>query len=105
VHWSDLDDGTFVVRPLGMPKRIKHEDDVKDATLRVARQAGGDKTLPKASAEPSQETISAVMAALGRKGGPKGGAARAAALSPRKRKAIARKAAAARWRKAANKTS
>ena len=33
----------------------------------------------------------------GRRGGVKGGTARAAALSPRKRRAIAKKAAAARW--------
>jgi len=37
--------------------------------------------------------------ALGKLGGAKGGAARAAALSPRKRRAIAKKAAAARWGK------
>jgi hypothetical protein len=36
--------------------------------------------------------------ALGRMGGLKGGKARAAALSPRKRKQIAKKAAAARWK-------
>ena len=36
-------------------------------------------------------------AIVGRKGGLKGGKARAAALSPRKRKAIAKKAARARW--------
>jgi hypothetical protein len=36
--------------------------------------------------------------ALGKLGGAKGGAARAAALSPAKRKAIAKKAARARWR-------
>ncbi len=35
--------------------------------------------------------------ALGRLGGKKGGAARAAALSPAKRRAIAKKAAKARW--------
>jgi hypothetical protein len=35
--------------------------------------------------------------ALGKLGGAKGGAARAAALSPAKRKAIAKKAARARW--------
>jgi hypothetical protein len=35
--------------------------------------------------------------ALGRLGGLKGGAARAAALSPRKRKLIAKRAAAKRW--------
>jgi hypothetical protein len=36
--------------------------------------------------------------ALGRKGGLKGGAARAKALTPAKRKAIAKKAAKARWK-------
>jgi hypothetical protein len=38
-------------------------------------------------------------AALGRLGGQRGGAARAAALSPRRRSEIARAAARARWRK------
>ena len=37
--------------------------------------------------------------ALGKLGGAKGGAARAAALSPKKRSLIAKKAAAARWKK------
>lgn len=37
--------------------------------------------------------------ALGKLGGPKGGPARAAALSPRRRKEIAAKAAHARWSK------
>jgi len=36
---------------------------------------------------------------LGRRGGLKGGKARAATLSPAKRKAIAKRAAKARWRK------
>ncbi len=36
---------------------------------------------------------------LGRRGGLKGGKARAAALTPEQRSEIARKAAAARWRK------
>ena len=38
--------------------------------------------------------------ALGRKGGKKGGPARAAALTPERRKEIAQKAVAARWGKA-----
>ena len=38
------------------------------------------------------------MAQIGKKGGRKGGRVRAAALSPAHRKAIARKAANARWR-------
>jgi hypothetical protein len=39
------------------------------------------------------------MGALGRLGGLKGGPARAAALSPKRRRAIAKAAASARWRK------
>jgi hypothetical protein len=41
--------------------------------------------------------------ALGRKGGKKGGLARAAALSPEQRSDIARKAVQARWKKAKSK--
>jgi hypothetical protein len=37
--------------------------------------------------------------ALGKLGGPKGGPARAAALSPERRREIARKAANARWKR------
>ena len=40
------------------------------------------------------------MAALGRKGGKKGGEARAESMTPEERSAIARKAARARWAKA-----
>lgn len=39
------------------------------------------------------------LAQIGRNGGKKGGPARAAALSPEKRSEIAKKAAAARWKK------
>ena len=47
---------------------------------------------------PSQEDlIKAAASALGRKGGKKGGPARAAALSKKRRVEIAKKAAAARW--------
>ena len=45
----------------------------------------------------SEDAISAAAAALGRKGGLKGGPARAKALSAKKRSEIAKKAAAARW--------
>lgn len=45
----------------------------------------------------SEDAIKAAAAALGRKGGLKGGPARAAKLSPKKRSEIAKKAAAARW--------
>ena len=43
--------------------------------------------------------VSEYLAQIGRKGGLKGGKARAQALSPAKRKAIARKAAQKRWKK------
>jgi hypothetical protein len=48
----------------------------------------------------SQPTKNPAAVALGRMGGLKGGRARAAKLSPSKRKSIAKKAAKARWNKA-----
>ena len=52
-----------------------------------------------ASAAPSPPTKNQAAVALGRLGGIKGGPARAAKLSARKRKQIAKKAANARWSK------
>ena len=49
------------------------------------------------------DDLKSAAAMLGRKGGLKGGKARAAMLSPKRRSDIAKKAAAARWHK--NKTS
>ncbi len=49
--------------------------------------------------EKTDDGKNAAAVSLGRRGGLVGGKARAAALSPAKRKAIAKKAAAARWRK------
>jgi hypothetical protein len=46
-----------------------------------------------------EDPVRAAAALLGRKGGLKGGKARAAKLSPEERSEIARKAAAARWKK------
>ena len=51
----------------------------------------------------SNETMRQVMAAMGRKGGLKGGKARAESMTPAKRKAIAQLAAAARWGDAATR--
>lgn len=51
---------------------------------------------PEPETEP-QDPIKAAAALLGRKGGLKGGKARAASLAPEKRSEIAKKAAAARW--------
>lgn len=49
--------------------------------------------------DPAVDQLKVAAAALGRLGGLKGGKARAAKLSPKKRSEIAKKAAAARWHK------
>lgn len=64
----------------------------------IATREAADKEQPK---EKPVKNPAAV--ALGRLGGLKGGKARAAKLSPKKRSAIAKKAAAARWKKNENK--
>jgi hypothetical protein len=48
---------------------------------------------------PSRSPISEYLAEIGRKGGLKGGRARAESLSAKKRKQIAKKAAKSRWNK------
>ncbi|MGH9969222.1 MAG: hypothetical protein ACREBG_15675 [Pyrinomonadaceae bacterium] len=53
-----------------------------------------DQVTQEAEAQPEKNPAAV---ALGRMGGLKGGKARAEKLSPRKRKAIAKKAARARW--------
>ena len=60
--------------------------------LRVVEEAIGDVLKPAEHKNPHAQALSALGAA-------KGGKARAAKLSEKKRKAIARKAAAARWGK------
>lgn len=71
-----------------MPKRSSKRDTFQNA-LRVVEEAIGS-SLGKNPA----------AVALGRQGGLKGGAARAKAMTPAQRKAIAQKAARARWAKA-----
>jgi hypothetical protein len=74
-------------------KRPQGPPDVNSLAFRVMQQATGQ--IPK---EPEPEKNPAAVA-LGKLGGAKGGPARAAALTPKKRSAIAKKAAAARWGK------
>ncbi len=66
---------------------------------RVVEQAIGEKLSGEPLDDPNAGKNPAAVA-LGKLGGPKGGAARAAALSPRRRKMIAKKAALARWKRA-----
>lgn len=73
------------------PRKHRKNEDVNEAAFRVVREA-----TEKHDPEARQKNPAAV--ALGRLGASKGGKARAAKLSATKRKAIARKAAQARWR-------
>jgi hypothetical protein len=81
-----------------MPTRSSKDHDFTRNALRAVEQTIGEKwdgsPLPDKNAGKNPAAV-----ALGKLGGAKGGAARAAALSPKKRSAIAKKAAAARWRK------
>jgi hypothetical protein len=79
----------------GMPKRSsKPKKPENEDELETASRVFGA-FLEKA--DPDAAARSAAAKALGRRGGLKGGAARAAALTPKKRAAIAKKAAKARW--------
>ena len=74
-----------------MPTRSSKLD-ANQLAKRILDEATGDE--PKT--EPPREKNAAAVA-LGKLGGKKGGAARAAKLSPKRRTAIAKKAAAKRW--------
>ena len=76
-----------------MAKKIKlPADPNKRAKAIVDALTSEDKETPI-------DEIKAAAATLGRKGGPKGGKARAKVLSPERRSEIAKKAAKARWHK------
>lgn len=78
-----------------MPKRSsKPKQDVNQLAASILAHAIGE--FPQV--EPSGVKNPAAVA-LGRLGGLKGGKARAESLSPTKRAQIAKKAAAARWKK------
>ena len=71
------------------PKGQKRPADVIGAAIMVAKIATGE--IEDNQADPGKD--------YARKGGLKGGRARATALTPEQRKKIAEKAAAARWKK------
>lgn len=77
-----------------MAKKSKLPKDVNLLAKSIVDLATGQTPLPA----PVDE-VKAAAAALGRLGGLKGGKARAAILSPKRKKEIAKKAAAARWKK------
>lgn len=76
-----------------MPKRSSKPKDVNVTAFEILQAA----TEPQQPAKSDQPQKNPAAVALGRLGGLKGGKARAAKLSAKKRKEIARKAAKARW--------
>jgi len=78
------------------PKKPKRPRDANQLARRIVDIATGDTddTAPSPPIDPKKD---AAAVALGRKGGLKGGKARAEKLSPEERKRIAAKAASARW--------
>jgi hypothetical protein len=78
-----------------MPDRSrKRPADPNELAAQIVGEAIGD--LPVA--DPDEEKDPAAVA-LGRKGGLKGGKARAAKMTPEQRSEAAKRAAAARWKK------
>ena len=77
-------------------KRKKKESDFAVTAFRVVQEATEEKETETAKPLPTEgKNPNAV--ALGRLGGLKGGKARANSMTPEERKAIAQKAAKARW--------
>jgi hypothetical protein len=75
-----------------MPKRSSKQKDTQQLARSVL-----DAIVPYAEPAKDKPEKNPAAVALGRLGGLKGGKARAAKLSPAKRKEIAKKAAAKRW--------
>lgn len=82
-----------------MQERSSKRRDLNESAFSVVAQATGEgprnESLPEPEV-PSAAAIRAVMAAMGRTGGLRGGKARAKKLSAVKRKALAKKAATAK---------
>lgn len=81
-----------------MPDRSRKKKKARDLNIlasQIVSEATEEEKLP---IEPEHEKNQAAVE-LGRKGGLKGGKARAAKLTPERRREIAKKAAQARWQK------
>lgn len=74
-----------------MTRSRKKPTDPNVLAYQIVKQSTEEPEAPKRS------PISEYLAEIGRKGGLKGGKARATSLSAKKRKEIARKAASTRW--------
>ncbi len=82
------------------PKKPKRQEDMNQCAARIIAEATG--AAPK-TPDPNAEKDPAAVA-RGKKGGAKGGPARARRLSPAERAKIAREAAQTRWENTADST-
>lgn len=80
----------------GMTDRPKRPRDANQLAKFIVDVATGESRAP---VDDGSEPKNAAAVELGRRGGLKGGKARASSLSPSRRAEIARDAAAARWKK------
>lgn len=81
-----------------MPKRSNPKRDFMEVGRGIVEQAIGEQMDGSPLVPPPKDERNPHAVALGSMGGKKGGKARARKLSPFKRKAIAKKAAKARWK-------
>ena len=81
-----------------MPKKTKQPKNPTDPNL-LARSIIEAVTGESLTPEPEKSAISQYLSQIGRKGGLKGGKARAEKLSAKKRAEIAKNAAMTRWKK------
>lgn len=79
-----------------VPKRSSKPRDLNQMAARIVDDATSE-AVPPTPHEPPDSEITLYAQALGRRGGRKGGKARAEKLSPEQRSEIALKAARARW--------
>ena len=77
----------------------KRDHDFSVTAFSVVQRATGEVEDTQVQPEPTAEERHNAAVMLGRKGGLKGGKARASKLTPEQRQAISKKAAAARWGK------
>jgi hypothetical protein len=84
-----------------MPDRSSNRPrDLNQLAKRLVDESTGEAPeAPEAPAQPDEPAKDPAAVELGRRGGLKGGKARAEKLSPEQRSEIARKAAATRWQK------
>jgi hypothetical protein len=86
------------VAPEAVPPKKKPPRPAKKKDAEAVDRAEGE-GMAQPQGIPAESEKNPAAVALGRLGGLKGGKARAAKLTPAKRKAIAKKAATARWKK------